>query len=199
MSNKKIRKLLIESKGYKCEECAIESWNNKPICLEVDHIDGNNKNNDLLNLRFLCPNCHSQTNNFRGRNIAKKAKITDEQMYEALTSTPNIRQALLKLGLTPKGENYIRAYTLLNGSYHKNIDINNSQYNTCWINNGTLNKKIKSTELDTYKSLGWVLGRLMHLNSKLPSNKGKFWVTNGNTNMITDHIPEGFWRGKIQR
>jgi len=41
--------------------------------LELDHIDGNNKNNTLKNLRWLCPNCHSMTSTWRGRN--KKAVI----------------------------------------------------------------------------------------------------------------------------
>lgn len=59
-------------KEYKCEECEIKEWNNKPISLELDHIDGNRNNNKLENLRILCPNCHSQTDTFRAKNIKKK-------------------------------------------------------------------------------------------------------------------------------
>jgi Zn finger protein HypA/HybF involved in hydrogenase expression len=59
------------SEGYKkskCEECGIsETWNGKFLTLELDHIDGNNRNNSLDNLKILCPNCHSQTPTFRGR------------------------------------------------------------------------------------------------------------------------------------
>lgn len=40
----------------------------KPIPLHLEHIDGNHLNNNLNNLTLLCPNCHSQTPNFRGRN-----------------------------------------------------------------------------------------------------------------------------------
>ena len=55
-----------------CESCGIgENWNGKDLVLELDHIDGNNTNNSLENLRILCPNCHSQTPTFRGRNIKK--------------------------------------------------------------------------------------------------------------------------------
>lgn len=45
---------------YKCSICHIQSWMESKIILEVDHIDNNHLNNDISNLRFLCPNCHSQ-------------------------------------------------------------------------------------------------------------------------------------------
>ena len=59
-------------KEYKCEECGISEWNGKRIGLELDHISGVRSDNSLENLRLLCPNCHSQTHTFRGRNISKK-------------------------------------------------------------------------------------------------------------------------------
>lgn len=46
---------------YKCSICSIKDWANKKLTLQLDHIDGNNKNNSFNNLRLLCPNCHSQT------------------------------------------------------------------------------------------------------------------------------------------
>ena len=58
-------------KEYKCENCGIVEWNNKPISLELHHIDGDHNNNFLDNLQILCPNCHSQTFNYRGRNVKK--------------------------------------------------------------------------------------------------------------------------------
>lgn len=50
-----------------CEECSIKDWNGKTIEMELDHIDGNRTNHLLNNLRMLCPNCHSQTETYRGR------------------------------------------------------------------------------------------------------------------------------------
>ena len=200
MSTTKYKKITEEIKGYVCEECNIYEWNNKPICLELDHIDGNNKNNNMDNLRLLCPNCHSQTINFRGRNInTGKIKVSDEELTQALHETNNIRQALLKVNLTPKGENYKRASTLLNMYYENPIDIKNSQYNTKWINNGNKNKKIKSKQLDEYIQAGWNLGRISF--QKPPSAKGKKWITNGITNqfIFVNEIPEGWWLGKIQK
>ena len=48
-------------KELKCECCGISEWNGLPAPLELDHIDGNNSNNILENLKILCPNCHAQT------------------------------------------------------------------------------------------------------------------------------------------
>lgn len=51
-----------------CDNCGIDSWNGKPIVLQLDHINGNSKDHKLENLRLLCPNCHSQTNTWCGKN-----------------------------------------------------------------------------------------------------------------------------------
>ena len=46
---------------YKCVQCNnIGDWQNQPLVLEVDHIDGDFTNNVIDNLQFMCPNCHSQ-------------------------------------------------------------------------------------------------------------------------------------------
>jgi len=59
---------LARERGYTCEGCGISEHNGKDIVLECDHIDGNNKHNEPSNLRLICPNCHSQTDTFKGRN-----------------------------------------------------------------------------------------------------------------------------------
>jgi len=51
-----------------CSNCKITTWNNKPIVLHLDHINGIPKDHRLENLRLLCPNCHSQTDTWCGRN-----------------------------------------------------------------------------------------------------------------------------------
>ena len=66
----KLRKRLLKEglKENKCEECGITSYNNKPIVMHLDHIDGDNRNHKFKNLRLLCPNCHSQTDTWCGKN-----------------------------------------------------------------------------------------------------------------------------------
>lgn len=55
-------------KEEKCEECNLTSWRNKTITLQLHHVDGNNSNNKIENLKILCPNCHSQTDNWCNKN-----------------------------------------------------------------------------------------------------------------------------------
>ena len=63
-----LRKVLTRLNGYCCEVCNISEYNGQPITLQVDHKDGNAGDNSLNNLRLICPNCHSQSNTFSGRN-----------------------------------------------------------------------------------------------------------------------------------
>ncbi len=62
---------LTKTHGYKCSCCEISEWNNNPISLEIDHIDGNPYNDNHNNLRFICPNCHSQTLTYKAKNKGK--------------------------------------------------------------------------------------------------------------------------------
>lgn len=71
---KELKKYLLEY-GILKEVCSLcgqkNSWNNLPLVLQIDHIDGNRENNSIDNLRMLCPNCHSQTITFSGRKSKK--------------------------------------------------------------------------------------------------------------------------------
>jgi hypothetical protein len=63
------RKLIAAGlKENKCEVCGIDSWNGNPINMQLDHIDGNTYNHCIDNLRMICPNCHSQTETYCGKN-----------------------------------------------------------------------------------------------------------------------------------
>lgn len=108
---------LIDLRGRHCEICGLTKWNEQNIPLEVHHIDGDHLNNTLENLQIICPNCHALTPNFKRKNdsVHKHGtqKVSDEELVDALKTTSNVRQALLKVGLTCRGHNYDRAYDLL--------------------------------------------------------------------------------------
>lgn len=86
-----LKKYLIEKYGNKCSECPVcDIWNDKLLVLQLDHVDGDSDNNFPSNLRLLCPNCHSQTNNFgskglgsRYKKIAKRNKYLQEYKNNA--------------------------------------------------------------------------------------------------------------------
>ena len=63
---------------YKCAICGLTDWLGKEITLQLDHINGVNNDHRIENLRFLCPNCHSQTDTYAGKN-AKNLSVEKEQ------------------------------------------------------------------------------------------------------------------------
>ena len=71
------RRLVKEGlKPEHCEICGISSWCDRPLTLQLDHINGDRTDNRLENLRVLCPNCHSQTDTWCGRNIGKSGSTS---------------------------------------------------------------------------------------------------------------------------
>jgi endogenous inhibitor of DNA gyrase (YacG/DUF329 family) len=70
-----LKRFLIEEIGEYCLECGQDSiWNDKPLVLQLDHIDGNSDNNFPYNLRLLCPNCHTQTDTFGSKGAGNRYK-----------------------------------------------------------------------------------------------------------------------------
>ena len=109
-----VRKLILTKNliEYKCKICnLVDIWNGKKLNLQLDHINGIRNDHRLQNLRWLCANCHSQTETFCARNITKK-NVSDSELIEALKTSPNIRQALIKVDLN-NGQHYKRAKKLI--------------------------------------------------------------------------------------
>lgn len=105
------RKRLIKQRGHKCEKCLRNKWLKKEISLELHHIDGDRTNNDLENLQLLCPNCHSVTDNYKGKkNKKKEVKIFCKCGIQVskLTKSMNCRSCAAKN--KPKNTNVQRIY-----------------------------------------------------------------------------------------
>jgi hypothetical protein len=76
-----LKRVLTFKNNYNCFCCNINEWNGKKLSLHLDHIDGNSDNNFLENLRLLCPNCHSQTETFSGRNVKNTKRSSYSKRY----------------------------------------------------------------------------------------------------------------------
>ena len=88
---------------YKCAICGCTKWQGKTLSLELDHINGVNNDNRLENLRFLCPNCHSQTSTYGSRNQQLNSSEYDipddlrkmvEEKYDEVKSVKRVSSIL---------------------------------------------------------------------------------------------------------
>ncbi len=108
------RKRVLAEQNNCCARCGLAEWLEEPLTLEVDHKDGNRENHLRDNLEALCPNCHSLTHTWRGRNTRNKNVSDDDIIKEYVKNGGNIRQTLICLGLSPKGGNYDRIKKIIN-------------------------------------------------------------------------------------
>lgn len=186
---------LVYLKGYKCECCGNFEWLGKPIQLEVHHIDGDNTNNKIENLQLLCPNCHSMTENWTGRNnIGPRGKVSEKEFVEALKTTSTINEAIFKVGLKPLSSTKIRAQKLIIKHSIENqkinieskgvlqIDINTHKvvniYNSCL-------EALKYLNLNKNNTAGMSKAIKYHV-----EYKGYFWVRDNTIKyLIGDDYP----------
>lgn len=78
---KHVKRFLIYKNGHKCEICHNNTWNNQPISLICDHIDGNWQNNEINNFRLVCPNCDAQLPTFKSKNRGNGRQY-DKEYYK---------------------------------------------------------------------------------------------------------------------
>lgn len=131
-NRKVIRRRIIRDNllPYKCAICGCKEWQGKTLSLELDHINGINNDNRLENLRFLCPNCHSQTTTYGSRNqklSESKYDISDDlrnfviseflecRNLKAVSKKLNIRykavqQIISEAGLSKSNQTYVIQY-----------------------------------------------------------------------------------------
>lgn len=82
LKQKLLKEGLIENK---CFVCGATCWLGKPLTLQLHHIDGNHSNNSLDNLQLLCPNCHSQTDNYCGSANIEHTKYYCKECNKQIT------------------------------------------------------------------------------------------------------------------
>ena len=158
---------------YKCNICGISEWQGKSLSLELDHINGTNNDNRIENLRFLCPNCHSQTITYGSKNSKKvisKYEITEElkneiislylkiknqkKVSETLNINPTvIKKVLLESGLSKQNQKYIIQYD----SEHNELRRFGSISECCqWLmdNNLVTTKLLKTCRATLNRNIG---------------------------------------------
>ena len=110
LGHAKKRQRVFEEQNFCCNKCGLSEWLNQPISLEMEHIDGNKKNNDRTNLEGLCPNCHAQTLTYKIGNNKQPGKTiySEASIITALQNNTSAYAAMKELGMNPHGGNYIR-------------------------------------------------------------------------------------------
>ena len=108
---------------YMCNECNVWEYNGTYLNLQVDHIDGDKSNNELDNLRFLCPNCHSQTDTYCGRNIDRSHVIVEihtcqcgKKIEKRNTHCRDCYELYGRPSKTPNKDDFIKSIVRENGN-----------------------------------------------------------------------------------
>jgi len=85
-----LKRRLLEAglKAPRCERCGIDRWLDQPLGLALHHVNGDRLNNRLENLQLLCPNCHSQTENWGGRNKGRAVTSRGAGRSPGMTEHP---------------------------------------------------------------------------------------------------------------
>tara|TARA_R110000868_G_C10596688_1_gene740075 strand:+ start:108 stop:671 length:564 start_codon:yes stop_codon:yes gene_type:complete len=171
MSRIKLKqKMLKKGTPYKCSICEIFEWQGQKLSLHLDHINGDNKNDDESNLRFLCPNCHSLTHTYCGKNNksgfgSNNKKVTDEVLLKSMNECYNVKDSLTNVGLSGAA-NYQRVYRLA----QKNNIIHMMEPK---LKNKILSKNLKESNID-FSVFGWVEEASKVIGIK--SQKTRAWI-----------------------
>lgn len=140
-----VRKYIIRNNliPYKCFCCGNEGeWLGKPLSLQLDHINGNCSDHRLENLRWLCPNCHSQTETHGSKNDAyNKTRITkqynieeelENKILNLYKETKNQKKVAEQLNLSIRAvkqvvDKYGVSPTIINQAYVIRYDLNHNE------------------------------------------------------------------------
>lgn len=112
LSNESKRKRILFEQDQNCNVCHIpQKWNEKFLSFHLDHISGDRRDETRSNLQMICPNCHSQTDTYCGKN---GTKVTNKEIANALSDTINNHKLCISLGLNPSMNAYARINKIRN-------------------------------------------------------------------------------------
>lgn len=205
-SGKQLRTALIHCGiEYICNICkALPIHNNKVLVLQVDHIDGNFRNNIKDNLRFLCPNCHTQTENFGSRKNRKPKeikinvvvpKITENMIIDAISdNTVRTYRALSnRLNISYKTTRlYCKKYSIL--PPFNEFSISEAEFINAIQTHTTINNVIKYLNITRWQYTKYK----KEYNVDFKSYYKRTWITNGTEDkfIVFSEMPHGFNFGK---
>lgn len=173
-------------KQYRCECCGLTKWNGKQISLQLHHINGDNTDNRLENLQLLCPNCHSQTDNYCGNINENNKKYYCKSCGKVIEKTKTrlcddcynklIENQDIVFQLNPK-ETTIYGYCkkcgaeLHSKTKHNMCSTCVKKYVLCKVKNKpTTEELLKLLETNSYESVGRMYG--------VSGNAIKKWLKN---------------------
>lgn len=91
---------------YECRKCGCDgTWQDEKLTLHIEHKNGVNNDHRLTNLEFLCPNCHSQTSTFGGKNSHKRnevsinVKLLEEKSIQKMQILEEVKNKILNSGI----------------------------------------------------------------------------------------------------
>lgn len=127
-----IKNLIIKHEliEYVCSGCGLNNeWNNKVLCLQIDHINGIRNDNRLENLRFLCPNCHSQTETWCSKNKSLTVNTVDIELLKSIIfKSFSVTEIIGRLGFCDTKSNRLQIKKIMKDN-NFNFPANEKIYN----------------------------------------------------------------------
>ena len=169
-SGQRLRQLLIicRIREDKCEICGqLPFWKGKKLTLQIDHKDGDHRNNHIDNLSIICPNCHSQTSTFCSSNktqfkYSSLKNLPDEDIHEACANSKSQSEAMIKLNLNVNNynqrtllKNFMKTYNYIFDKPEKTIIIIKKAKEYKKAFDLEILKKLQNSGID-FSKFGWV-------------------------------------------